>query len=185
MNNNKSKAVIEKFTKVTLIEWLRHNGWYAEESDISVHIEKPDYIEWHVKNERNQMEIIQWDEDGVTINSIYPLDGYEDGMDWRPIEGAEPFAILDLSDKSTKSTDFTNITHSKRKMFFMKIKSVFNTLATSVKNSLVNFKFGGADHGDIKWYDGTAYVKRNKSQYCGWYSALTGKKLKSVWGVEV
>lgn len=83
MSNNKPKAVIEKFTKVTLIEWLRYNGWYASESDISIHIEKPGYIEWHVKNERNQMQIIQWDEDGETINSIYPLDDNDKGLEVR------------------------------------------------------------------------------------------------------
>lgn len=62
---------------------------------------------------------------------------------------------------------------------------MFSKIVNKVKKVYVGFSFGNAVHGDIQWYKGVAYVLRTKSQYNGWYSALTGKKLNTVYGVNL
>ena len=62
---------------------------------------------------------------------------------------------------------------------------MFSTIVKKVKKIYVDLSFGNAVHGDIKWYNGVAYVLRTKSQYNGWYSALTGKKLNAAYGVNL
>lgn len=58
-------------------------------------------------------------------------------------------------------------------------------LSEKVVKAFVDYSFGKGKHGDIKFYEGKAYVLRLKSQYNGWYSALTGKKLTNVYGVDI
>jgi hypothetical protein len=63
---------------------------------------------------------------------------------------------------------------------------MFKKISKSVKRAYVKFAFLGLfKTGEIRWYKGIAYVFRGRSQYFGWYSAVTGKKLNCVYGFNI
>lgn len=60
-----------------------------------------------------------------------------------------------------------------------------NRLSVKLRKLYCDALFGSGKHGDVRWYKGVAYVCRTQSQYYGWYSALTGKKLSNVYGINL
>jgi hypothetical protein len=62
---------------------------------------------------------------------------------------------------------------------------MFNQLKKCWAISATKAKTKSACHGDIMWHGGLAYVFRNRSQYRGWYSALTGKRLHYANGIKL